>query len=130
MVPKGKLIAIGGDDKVLRIYEAKNYTVYKSYELPGAVQSLDWNIDGKLLAIGIDDNPVQLLDIQTGNFVELKGPGSRALAWNYNSQLLGVGDYEGDLQIWNKKGNLVKTIKKENTKTYLSIDWHPIKNII
>lgn len=128
--PNGKLIAIGGDDKVLRIYEANNYTLYKSYELKGAVQSLDWNIDGKLLAIGIDDNPVQLLNIEAGDFVELKGPGSRAVAWNYNGQLLGVGDYEGNLQIWNNKGNLVRTIKKEQNKTYLSIDWHPTRNII
>ncbi len=100
-------------------------------KLPSAIQCLDWNGDGKLLAIALDDNPVQLLNIETGKFNELRETtGSRALAWNYNGELLAIGDYEGALQIRSKEGDLLKSIKKDNNKTYLSVDWHPKKNII
>ena len=129
--PDGQFLAIGGDDKLLRIYNAKNHKLLNTYKLPAAVQCLDWNNNSKLLAIGLDDKPVQILNIKTGNFNDLIGTtGSRALAWNYTGELLAIGDYEGTLQIWNKEQKLLKSIKKDNSKTYLSVDWHPKKNII
>jgi len=129
--PDGQFLAIGGDNKLLRIYNAKNHKLLNTYKLPAALQCLDWNNDSKLLAIALDDKPLQILNIKTDNFNELIGTtGSRALAWNYTGQLLAIGDYEGTLQIWTKEQKLLKSIKKENSKTYLSVDWHPKKNII
>lgn len=127
----GKFYAIGGDDGLLRIFEATGFKLLKSYKLKGAIQCIDWHKKGKILAIALDDNPVQLLTIETGQFAEIKGThGSRALAWNFNGELLAVGDYEGVLQIRDKSGNLIRSISKENTKTYLGVDWHPKKNIL
>lgn len=129
--PNGKLYAVGGDDGVLKVYDTKGFKLVKTYKLPTAIQCLEWNKQGDVLAIALDDSPVQLLRIETGKFQKLQGSGgSRALAWNSDGELLAVGDYDGQLQIWNKKGLLIKSIKKENTKTYLSVDWHPTKNII
>ncbi len=129
--PDGQFLAIGGDDKLLRVYNAKNHTLLNTYQLPSAVQCLDWNKDSKLLAIALDDKPVQILNIKTNNLNELVGTtGSRALSWNFTGNLLAIGDYEGTLLIWNNEKKLIKSIKKENTKTYLSVDWHPKKNII
>ena len=129
--PDGKFIAIGGDDKRLRIYAATGFKLLNTYILPAAIQCIDWNPKGELLAIALDDSPTQLFNIKTAQFRKLEGlPGSRALAWNYNGELLAVGDYEGILQIRDKKGKLLKIIKKDNSKTYLSVDWHPKKNII
>lgn len=129
--PDGKYFAIGGDDRLLRIYTATNFKLLNRYKFATAVQCLDWNQNGKLLAIALDDNPVQILNIETGQFIQLqKTTGSRALAWNNNGAMLATGDYDGLLYIWNKEGRLLKTIKKDNTRTYLSVDWHPKKNII
>ncbi len=41
-----------------------------------------------------------------------------------------IGDYEGSLQFWSKEGKRLRSVKKANNKTYLSIDWHPTKDII
>lgn len=126
-----KLYAIGGDDKLLRIYNAKDFKLSKTYDLGSAIQCLDWNETGNILAIALDDNHVQLLNIETGKFLKLKETtGSRALAWNHTGELLAVGDYNGTLQIYSKQGKLLKSIKKDNSKTYLSVDWHPKKNIL
>ncbi|MEO5599764.1 MAG: hypothetical protein ABIR06_02435 [Cyclobacteriaceae bacterium] len=127
----GKFYAIGGDDGFLRLYTPQKHKLINSYKLPGAVQCLDWSSDSKILAIAIDDRPVQLLTIATLKFQEIKGvTGSRTLAWNYNSELLAIGDYSGTLQIINREGELIKSIKKGSNKTYLSLDWHPKRNII
>lgn len=129
--PNGKLYAIGGDDKLLRIYNAKDFKLSKTYDLGSAIQCLDWNETGNILAVALDDNHVQLLNIETGQFLKLKETtGSRGLAWNHTGELLAVGDYNGTLQIYSKEGKLLKSIKKDNSKTYLSVDWHPKKNIL
>lgn len=126
-----ELYAVGGDDKLLRIYNAKDSKLSKTYDLGSAVQCLDWNETGNVLAIALDDNHVQLLNIATGKFIKLKETtGSRALAWSYTGELLAVGDYNGTLQIYSNEGKLLKSIKKDNSKTYLSVDWHPQKNIL
>jgi WD40 repeat protein len=129
--PNGKLYAVGGSDGMLNTYDAANHNLLNTYHLPAAVQCLDWNVDAKLLAIGLDSKPVRILNVERNAFVELKGTtGSRAVAWNHNGELLAVADYDGTLKIWNKKGKLIRSIKKENTKTIISVDWHPKKDII
>lgn len=128
--PDGRFYAIGGNDKLLRIYHSAGYELFKTYGQPATIQCVDWNRDGNLLAIAIDDKPVRLLNMKTGLFSELpETTGSRALAWNSTGELLAIGDYNGSLQIWNKAGKLIRSIKKDNMKT-LSVDWHPEKDII
>jgi len=72
--PDGKFYAIGGDDKLLRIYEATDFKLLKTYKLPTAIQCLDWNPNGNLLAIASDDNTTQLFNIETKQFFKLGGP--------------------------------------------------------
>jgi WD40 repeat protein len=129
--PDNQKIAIGGDDGLLSIYETTNFKISKTYQFPNAIQCLDWNKNGKILAIALDDSPVQLLDLETGKFRKLEvTTGSRALAWNSTGDLLAVGDYEGRIHIWGRDGKLVKSIEKGDSKTYLGVDWHPTKNIL
>jgi WD40 repeat protein len=129
--PNGKYYAIGGDDRVLRIFNAQDNKLLITYTLTGAIQCLDWNKDGKLLAVAIDDQPVQIYNVETKITFTLKEiKGSRALDWNNDGTLLAVADYDGVLHIFDKKGEHLKSIKKENTKTDLSIHWHPKKNVI
>ncbi|HTE08659.1 MAG TPA: hypothetical protein VK628_07830 [Flavitalea sp.] len=126
-----RFYATGGTDKILKIFDARTQVAVKTFQLSSTIQCLDWNIDGKTLAIALDDSPLQLLNIETGKFTIVPGTGgSRAVAWNYNGQLIAFGNYEGVLQIMSKEGKLLRSIPKENTKTYLSVDWHPSKNII
>lgn len=127
-----KYMAVGGNDHALRIFEGKSFQLHKTFDLKTAVQCLDWNKNGRLLAIALDDQAVQVLNIETGEFKILKETqsGSRALAWNNTGDLLAVGDTEGIIWIYTVTGTLVKSIKKENTKSYLSVDWHPKKNVI
>jgi WD40 repeat protein len=123
--PDGRYIAVGGNDHLLRIYNAAGQRL-KTDTLPGSIQALDWNPDATHLAIALDGNPARILNVKTGAFLSLpQVTGSRALAWNATGNRLAVGDYEHLLFIYDKEGKLVKTIQEENAKTYLGIDWHP-----
>jgi WD40 repeat protein len=127
----GTFFAVGGNDSLLRIYDAKTHKKLHSFNLSAAIQCVDWDSSSVLLAIALDNKSVQLLNIKTKQFQELKETsGSRALAWNKDGKHLAVGDYNGSLQIWNRAGELIRAIKKDSNKTYLSVDWHPTKPII
>jgi WD40 repeat protein len=129
--PGGKFYAVGGNDSLLKVYQTNNHKLLQSFKLPGSVQFLDWHKDSRLLAIALADNPVQILNVSTTTFQHFGSTaGSRALDWSSDGELLVVGDYEKTLQIWRKDGTLLKTIQKGDNKTYLSVVWHPQKNII
>ena len=70
--PDDKQIAIGGDDGALRIYEASTFKLLKKYEMLSAVQCLDWNKNGKILAIALDNKPLQLLNVETEQFFKVQ----------------------------------------------------------
>src|SRR3989337_2293105 len=57
--PDGKYYAVGSSDRLLKVYRADNHELLHSFKLPAAVQFLDWNTNSRLLAIALDDNPVQ-----------------------------------------------------------------------
>ena len=129
--PDGKLYAVGGNDSLLKVYEVNTDKLLHSFKLLSTVQFVDWHKDSRLLAISLAEKPVLILDIVTAKFQYLSGvTGSRALDWNHDGELLAVGDQEKTIQIWGKEGRLLKTIEKGDNKTYLSVEWHPTKNII
>jgi WD40 repeat protein len=129
--PKGDRYAVGGNDGGLRIYDAQTHAVLQRFQFPSAVQVLDYHPDGTWLAVGLDARPVQLLDVGTGTFRPLPGStGSRALDWSPDGNRVAVGDYAKTLQIWSKSGTLIRTIPAGDNKSYLSVEWHPTKDVL
>jgi WD40 repeat protein len=129
--PTNNYIAIGGDDSILYLYNSKNYSLYKSFRANSMIKGMNWHPDGKILAIA-NMKGVQLFDITTEKLSTLEHitTGGRAIGWNHNGQLLGLADGRGILQIMNKEGQVLKSIPKHNNHSYLTIDWHPSKNVI
>jgi len=128
-----KYIAIGGDDKKIRIYNGETFEFLKVYENESEVKRLRWHPKQNILGVAAVDDGSKIIDVETDKITEFKGVknvGGRAIAWNYNGELIAIADYEGVLTIWTKEGKNLKTIKKDNTKSYVAIDWHPYKNEI
>lgn len=129
--PDDKHYAVGGDDSILRIYATTSHKLHKWYKCNSMIKNLRWHPAGKVLAIA-NMKGVQLLDVPAGKLTEVPGlkTGARGIVWNNNGGLLGLADGFGIVQIMNKEGKIIRSIKKHNNKTYMAIDWHPSKNII
>jgi WD40 repeat protein len=133
--PDDKFIAVGGVDSVVRIYRSNNLKLYKSFSVDSWIHVVKWNSDNKTLAVATLDKGVLLLNLETESVIILPGHGgSRAIDWNYNGELLAVGDLDGRIKIWDKNGKLVKSFDKQYDpdiagRSYLGLDWHPARNI-
>ena len=130
-----KYIALGGDDSLLRIFTV-NLRPYKTIEAGGMIRAVHWHPKENLLAVSSRNN-IWILKPESGEEFKLEGnhKGSRAVAWNYNGELLAAAAGSGIVWIWNKHGKLLRTIQKTDsigvpdTKDFLGMDWHPSKNI-
>lgn len=136
--PNNKYIATGGNGNQLRLISAKNFHHKKIIEIPQTITKLKWHSDGKHLAIckQISSEPSFILNIETGEEIELEGVeagenvgGARGIDWNHSGELLALGDMEGFVSIFDKKGKLLKKTKAD-PKGITGLDWHPFKNIL
>jgi WD40 repeat protein len=126
-----KYIAVGGVDKKIRIYDGETFELKKIIDNPTEIQRMSWHPHSNLLAIAAIDDGSRIIDVDTDlitQFIGDKGYGSRSIAWNYTGDLLANADYEGEITIWTKNGELIRTIKKHNTISNVAIDWHPARN--
>lgn len=127
-----KFFALGGDDKFLRIYSANDMKLLKAYSFPEMVRSISWHpTNESILAVTTWGDSNGILDIVNNKFIKLDLPhGSRAIDWNFNGELVATADNAGLIKIWNVKGELLKSIEKQDNNSYFSMDWHPTKNVI
>ena len=132
--PDDKYIALGVVDSILRIYHSTTLTLKDSFLINSWIHSLCYDPKGELMAVATLDKYVLLIDPvkKTSKQLKEKG-GSRAIGWNFNGQLLAVGDLDGNIQLWSRNGDLVRSIERNYAEdatgtTFLSLDWHPGEN--
>ncbi len=134
--PNGKFIAIGGNIDTLKIYKAKNLKLVKSFVVKGTITRVKWHPNKNVIAVAtqLSDAKTMLLNLDTDSRVELNNispEGARGIDWNYNGTFLAVADNDGQITLFNDKGELMRTFanEKNSTKAITAIDWHPSKNI-
>lgn len=134
--PNGEYIAIGGNIDSLKIYYAKSLKLHKSFTIKGTITRVKWHPNKNVIAIAtqISEDKSILLNLDTNSKIELNGispEGARGIDWNNNGEFLAVADNDGQITLFNDKGELIKKFANENnsTKGITAIDWHPIKNI-
>lgn len=129
----GNYIAVGGDDKIIRIYDGKSFELIKNISNESEIKRLRWHPIQNLLAVAAEGDHSKLIDVNSGSiteFKDIKTIGSRAIEWNHDGKLIALADFDGNLFILNTKGELINTILKEKTYSYVGVDWHPSKNEI
>jgi WD40 repeat protein len=133
--PNGKYIAIGGNIETLKIYSEENLKLYKSFPVNNTITQIKWHPSMNSIAVTtqMSDEKSFILNLETNEKKNLDGispDGARGIDWNYTGEYLAVADNDGQILIYDIKGNLIRAFKNENTKSITAVDWHPKKNIL
>ena len=135
--PNGKYIAIGGNIDTLKIYSESNLKPYKSLPIKNTITRVKWHPTKNIIAVSTQnsEDKTSLINLDKNEKIELNGissEGARGIDWNYTGEYLAVADNEGQILIYNMKGELIRKFvnQSNSTKSITAVDWHPKKNIL
>lgn len=135
--PNGKYIAIGGNVGALNIYTKGNLNLYKSFPVKNTITRVKWHPSMNVIAVTIQmsDEKSFIFNLETNEKIELNGissDGARGVDWNYTGEYLAIADNNGEVLIFNTKGELIRKFVNQinSTKSIIAIAWHPKKNTL
>jgi len=135
--PNGKFIAIGGNIDTLKIYSESNLKPYKSFHIKNTITRIKWHPSKNIIAVTTQNSKDKssIINLEIEEKIELDGispDGARGIDWNSTGEYLAVADNEGQILIYNIKGELIRKFLNQtnSTKSITAIDWHPKKNIL
>lgn len=133
--PDGKYIAVGGNPGSLKIYTKKRMRLKEKFPWKRTIAAIRWHPTEEKLVIATHESAaeVSILDLNTKSITTLDSvgfSGARGIDWNFDGQYLAVADNEGQITIYTKEGEFIRKIKKEDTKSFTGLAWHPSKNIL
>jgi hypothetical protein len=116
----GKLVALGGPRKVVKVYSAADgKELYEIKKHTDWITALEFSPDGKLLATGDRGGGILLWDsARGGNAGTLAGhkDSITSLSWRGDSKLLASGSEDGQIVVWNvADGFPLSTVSKAHT---------------
>lgn len=132
--PGGDFIAIGGNVDSLKIYKSDKVKFYKSFLIKNTITRIKWHPTKSIIAVAtqMSEDKSSIINVETAKKIELNEvspDGARGLDWNYTGEYLALADNDGQILIYNVKGELIRKFSNENTKSITSVAWHPTKNI-
>ncbi len=102
--PDGTMLAAGGLDGKVRIFNTQSFEEQVLLEVEGAIiQAITFSKDGALLAIGDEQGVVKLIDVASGQIRnELTGQTARVndLEFSKDDKLLASASWDGSVYLW------------------------------
>ena len=132
--PDDRYVAVGGDQGDLKIFDGTTFELLKKYPVKDVVISrVKWHPRLYKLAVVTqsDSFKAKILDIDQDEWTDLDGleTSLRGLDWNATGKYLAVSEFEGEVSIFDNRGQLIKRIVAD-PKSVTGLDWHPSKDII
>ncbi|MBL0013037.1 MAG: hypothetical protein IPP30_04545 [Flavobacterium sp.] len=134
--PNGELIAIGGNVNSLNIYNA-DLKLHKSFPVKNTITRVKWHPSKNMIAVAtqLSTEKSFVINLDSNEKIELTGispDGARGIDWNLTGEYLAVADNDGQILIYNVKGQLIRKFVNQtnSTKGITDIAWHPKKNIL
>ncbi|MDB4413221.1 serine/threonine protein kinase [Pirellulaceae bacterium] len=118
----GKMIASGGKDGSIHIWDANTGKLLKTWPTGSSVLDVVFFPDGKSIASTGEAGNVQLWQIESTKIettLRFSGTKGTALALSYNGALIACGDSHGVVRLWDAKNGNLKLEFKAHT-VYMS----------
>jgi WD40 repeat protein/CHAT domain-containing protein len=102
--PDSQLLALGWEDGALEVYKAGNWKQISKILLDGTIQNLSFSKDHKLLAVGLKEGIVYVLQTESGlkKVAQWKVPQLTTLAMRYDGKFVVTGS-ESTITLWDSK---------------------------
>ena len=132
--PNDDLIAVGGDEGVLRLFDGETFELLNSYPVGGVtISRVKWHPGQNKLAVitQSDSFKAKILDLDRDEWIELDGLENslRALDWNHSGEMLAISDYDGNIVVFEINGKRISRFNVD-PKSVTGLDWHPTENIL
>ena len=100
--PNSQLFASAGEDRTLRIWNAKTRTMVRKIMLTARAQSVAWSPDGKWLAVGLQDGRFMVVDEKFNDVISIKKTRRRVqcLRFSPDSTQLAVGSADNTINVY------------------------------
>ncbi|MBT9312740.1 toll/interleukin-1 receptor domain-containing protein [Leptothoe kymatousa] len=109
--PDGQLIASGGFDHVVRLWDAQGNPVGSPFQgHTDDIWSVAFSPDGQTLASASSDGTVRLWDLEGNNlgvFLTERDSHVKTVAFSPDGAWIASGDQGGAVRLWNRQGKLV-----------------------
>lgn len=102
--PDGRLLATGGDDWTVKVWNVSTASVIYSLRLDGSWHfQLAFSPDGKTLAVFVRFGKAQIRDAQTGTLLRTLNCGSEpgGIVFSPDNSTLACGSQNGTITLWN-----------------------------
>lgn len=131
--PDGKVLAAGGEDDQLRLFNAADGALLGTRPHTAAIDSLRWSQDGTLLATGEESGKVRLWKMPEGRELAVGEVGDVANELDFTSDgklLVAVGNETG-LRIFETPGmKLVRVIHRKQKAPIISVRFSPDNSLV
>lgn len=116
--PDGKLLASGGDDKNIGLWQIETRAAMAIFTGHlQAIKSVAFSPDGTTLASGSDDRTVKLWNInECQEICTFKGHSNavKSVVFSPDGTILASGSWDKTIKLWNLKGGLEQTLTGHN----------------
>jgi WD40 repeat protein len=119
--PDGKILASGGIDNLIILWDTTTLAQIQSIETPGWVSSLAWHPNGDILAAGLDNGSIELIDSQGQPIMTLTGHTDwvNSVDFSPDGLLLASASDDETINIWDvQSGELLRALTEHTDPVY------------
>ena len=91
--PNGKFIAVGGNIDTLKVYNKRNFKLYKSFDIKNTITRVKWHPTKNILAVTtqMSGDKSRIINLETNQKIvldEISTEGARGVDWNNTGEFL------------------------------------------